>query len=84
MVSFGGRSRGDLEGLEPMFFALIQREASGWIYAGEGFSKARRDAGKYSAEQFRETHRGPEQTFTSLVRRGLSSLVLLYAEDLVP
>jgi len=43
MFSFG-RSGGDLFGA--VFFALIQREASGRIYAGEGFSKARRDAGK--------------------------------------
>ena len=46
MVSFEGRSRGDLEGLEPMFFAPIQREASGGIYAREGFSRSRREARK--------------------------------------
>jgi len=60
MVSFERRSRGDLEGLEPMFFAPIQREASRRIYVREGAPRSRRDAGKYSTQQFRKTHRGPE------------------------
>jgi len=45
MASFG-RIGGDMDGLEPMSFALIHREASGRIYAEEGFSKARRGARK--------------------------------------